>query len=198
MAGTAVDEDEQLSDEQIAVIKQGWDGAASVDDLAVSAHALYAIGCYNSALEEFSILIQRGYSPHQLIRPMAKSLAHLKPPQELAEAVDRLAARLIKDPKANFAFKLSLAEELIESRQIDSSFELCRRLDRCAAIPSAYRSRLEALKKKLNTSPRKARSRTRKKEHPDGSVSAPASVMERMRSAVKAFTARMRPPKSGA
>jgi len=197
MAGTAVDGREQLSDEQIAVIRQGWDGAASVDDLAVSAHALCAIGCYSSALEEFSTLIQRGYSPHRLVGAMATCLAHLNPPRELVDAVDRLAAGLFKDPRHNFAFKLLLAEEMTKNHLIDSALELCRHLGRSTALSSAYRARLEALKKNIASSPRKTLPRAHKKELSGGTVPASPSFLQRMRAAVKAFTLRMRSPRNG-
>jgi len=180
----AVDECEQLSDEQIAIIRQGWCDNASVDDLAGSAHALYAMGRYGNALEEFSILIRRGCSPHHIIGAMASCLAHLNRPFELVEAVDRLAAGLFQDSKNSFAFKLALAEEMIKGRFVEHSMELSRYLARHSGIPGAYRIRLEALNKNLKSSFRKPHSPGQKPAVAGGAVAVSPSVIQRIRAAV--------------
>lgn len=181
---TAIDERDQLSDEQIAVIRQGWCDDASIDDLAGSAHALHAMGRYGNALEEFSILIRRGYSPHHIIGAMATCLARLNSPQELVDAVDRLAAGLFQDSKNNFAFKLSLAEAMVKSRFVEHSMELSRHLARHSGIPDAYRIRMEALNKNLKSSFRKSHSTGRKPGAAAGAVAVPPSVIQRIRAAV--------------
>jgi tetratricopeptide (TPR) repeat protein len=184
LAGTIADECEQLSDEQIAVIRKGWTDDASVDELAGSAHALHSMGRFGNALEEFSILIRRGYSPHHIIRAMASCLARLNPPQELVDAVDRLAAGLFQDSKNNFAFKLSLAEEMVKSRFVEHSMELSRHLARHSGIPGAYRIRMEALNKSLKSSFRKTHAPDRKPAGPSGAIPVSPSVIQRIRAAV--------------
>jgi hypothetical protein len=195
MVGTAIDEREQLSDEQIAVIRQGWCDDASEDDLACSAHALYAMGRYENALAEFSILIQRGNSPHHTIGAMAHCLAQLNPPQTVVDAVDRLAAGLFQDSKNNFAFKLSLAEEMIKGRFVAHSLELSRYLAEHSGIPSAYRTRMEALDKNLKSSFRKSHPPAREPGASNGAVSASPSLIQRLRAAVGTFAAKRRSPK---
>lgn len=195
MAGTATDEREQLSDEQIAVIRQGWCDDASVDDLAGAAHALYTMGRYANALEEFSKLIRRGYSAHHAIGAMAHCLAQLNPPQEVVAAVDRLAAGLFQDSRNNFAFKLSLAEEMIKARFTAHSLELSRNLASHSGIPSAYRVRMESLAKNLRASIRKSHSSLRERSTLSGAVSASPSIIQRMRAAFGSMGSRSRSSK---
>jgi hypothetical protein len=197
MVGTETVGHEELTDEQIAVIKEGWYGEASVDDLAVSAHALHAMGCHHNALEEFATLIQQGYSAHHIINPMAECLAHLNPPQDIVAAVDRLAAGLFQDPKNNFAFQLSLAEEMNKDRFSAHALALSLHLGGCSRIPSSYRVRLETLTKSSKSSSRQARQRARKKDLTSGASPASPSALHRIRAAVLSFAARMRSPKNG-
>lgn len=184
LASAAGNECEQLSDEQIAIIRQGWSDDASEDDLAGSAHALHAMGRYCNALEEFSILIRRGYSPHHIIGAMASCLAHLNRPLELVDAVDRLAAGLFQDSKNNFAFKLALAEEMVKGRFVEHSMELSRYLGRHSGIPGAYRIRLETLNKNLKCSFRKTHPSGSNPAAAGGAVAVSPSVLQRIRAAV--------------
>jgi tetratricopeptide (TPR) repeat protein len=195
--GSATAECEKLSDEQIAIIKAGWGSDASVDDLAVSADALHVMGCHRNALEEFRILIQKGYSPHRIIGMMANSLARLNPPSELVEAVDRLATGLSQDPKAKFALKLSLAEEMLKGQFIAHALELSRNLIKSKNISSSYKTRLEGLIKQLKSSLRKTHSPSPNGAPSAKTASAPSSVVQRICAAVKALTSRMRSTKTG-
>lgn len=192
MVCTASDGGEVLSEEQIAVIKEGWGGEASVDDLAVSAHALHAMGCYGNALEEFAALIRQGYSAHRLLSPMAACLVRLNPPQGLVDAVDRLAAGLFPDPKNSFALELSLAEEMIKGRFSEHAHALSLHLAQYRGMPASYRVRMEALIKNLKALPRQALPQAPKRERDPGAASGPASVIRRLRGAVGGLAARMR------
>jgi tetratricopeptide (TPR) repeat protein len=196
MVCDVIDEHDQLSDEQVAVIRQGWNDDASVEDLAVSAHALHAMGCYTNALDEFVTLIRRGYSPHHVIAPMAKCLAQLNPPQELADAVDRLAAELFQDFKNRFAFKLSLAEEMIKNQFIDHAFGLRRDLALHSDIPLAYLVRLETLDKNLKSLNRRVTPELRNKGLSDSAGSESPSVFHRVHGRLKALIGGLRSPKS--
>ncbi len=198
MVGSAADEHEALSGEQIAVIRQGWSDDASLEDLAVSAHALHAMGCCSNALEEFSLLIRRGYSAHRIIGAMAQCLAKLNSPPKLVEAVDCLAAELFQDAKNNFAFKLSLAEEMIKARFVYHSMVLSRHLSCCTGISVSYQVRLQALAKNLKSVSRKRLlPPARKKDSPPAAGPAAPSGVRRIWAAVKAIPARVRFPKSG-
>jgi len=196
MVGTASDGGEALSDEQIAVIKEGWSGEASVDDLAVSAHALHAMGCYGNALEEFAALVQQGYSAHRLLRPMAECLVRLNPPQGLADAVDRLAVGLFPDLRNSFALKLSLAEEMIKGRFNEHAHALSLHLVQYSGMPASYRVRMEALIKSLKALPRQASPQAPRGDRAPGAASGPPSVIQRLRAAVGGFVARMRSSKN--
>ena len=196
MAGTASEGEEELSEGQIAVIKEGWRGEASVEDLAVSAHALHAMGCYSNALEEFATLIQRGYSAHRLLNPMAACLVRLNPPQDILETVDRLAAGLFPDPKSNFAFKLSLAEEMIKGRFNEHAHALSLHLVQYSGMPASYRVRMEALIKNLKALPRQTLPQAPKRDRVPGAAAGPPSVIQRLRGVVEGLAARMRSPKN--
>jgi hypothetical protein len=108
---------EALSDAQLDVIRQGWcgEGEGPVEDLAVCAQALHAVGSCRNALKEFGLLIRRGYPVQRVVGAMADCLARLHAPAALEAAVDRLAAVLFRASQARLEFTQSLAEELVKA-----------------------------------------------------------------------------------
>jgi tetratricopeptide (TPR) repeat protein len=195
MDAAAVHDHEQLSDEQIAIIKEGWGGETSVEEIAVSAHALHAMGCYRHALEEFSTLMQQGYYPRRVIGAMADCLARLNPIPELGEAIDRLAAKLLKEPKNNFAFKLCLLDELIKGQFVEHALELSRQLKQASEMPRPYRTHLEGLMKQLKPLARRKSSPSKHIDSSTETTCASASAVQRICAMAKALFARVRPPK---
>jgi tetratricopeptide (TPR) repeat protein len=152
MSGTGLDEHQQLSEEQIAVIREGWCENCTLDDVVVSGQALHALERYGDALREFKTSIQRGYSAHRVITPVADCLLHLHAPSELSGRVADLTAEIFQDPKEAFNFMLSLSEQMLTAGARDHAAALGRYLDEFKGVPPNYRARLEALLKSLKSS----------------------------------------------
>jgi tetratricopeptide (TPR) repeat protein len=153
IAAIDVEERQQVSEEQIAVIKQGWSENAALDDLIVAARELHALGRYGDALQEFSRSIQRGYSPHRVIAPVADCLIHLNAPQEIPGSVRVLAREMFQDPKETYSFMLALAEQMLKEGHRKHAAALGWGLAEFDRAPASYRSRLEALIKGLKSFP---------------------------------------------
>jgi tetratricopeptide (TPR) repeat protein len=152
IAGIDLEERQQVSEEQIAVIKQGWSENAAIDDLVVCAQELHALGRYGDALEEFRESIQKGYSPHRVIAPVADCLIHLHGTQEMPGYVKDLAGVMFQDPKETYNFMLSLAEQMLKDGNREHAAALCWHLAEFDRVPHSYRRRLEALLKALKSS----------------------------------------------
>jgi tetratricopeptide (TPR) repeat protein len=152
MAGTGLEEHQQLSEEQLAVIRQGWCENSTLEDVVVSGQALHALGCHGDALREFKTSIQKGYSAHRIIAPVADCLLHLHAPQELCGRVADLTAEMFPDPKEGFNFMLALAEQMLTAGARDHAAALGRYLNEFKGVPPNYRTRLDALSKSLQSS----------------------------------------------
>lgn len=190
MAGAALEESQQLSEEQIAVIRQGWSENASVDELVVCAHSLHALGRRGEALLEFQKSIQKGYSPHRVISPMSDCLTHLHEPRHLLDAVNGLTAEMVHSTKERFNIALALAEQMWKTGNEEHAAAIARHLAEFKGVPKDYRMRLDALLKSIKSS------KTLKKpfptpdtQTPDGTSSS-RSVSMWIRKALSAFTAR--------
>jgi tetratricopeptide (TPR) repeat protein len=190
MAGVALDEGQQLSEEQIAVIRQGWSENATTDELVVSANTLHALGRYSDALGELSKAVQKGHSLHRAIGPMADCLAHLHEPESLPGGVQALILEMGQNPKAFFPITLSVAEHMWKAGKREHAAALGRHLSEYKGVPRDYRTRLEALLRSIKSS------KAPKKPLPDPDSptavepSAFRSLFERVRKAFRSFTAR--------
>lgn len=190
LAGAALDEDRQLSEEQIAVIRQGWSENATVEELVVSANSLHALGRYGDALLEFRKSIQKGYSLHRGIGFLADCLVHLHEPRQLLGVVEGLAAEMVQSNKERFNMTLSLAEQMWKTGKGEHAAAIARHLADFKGVPKDYRMRLDALLKNLKS--------TKLKEEPlpnpetQTPVEPPRfrSISERIRKAFNSFTAR--------
>ena len=166
MSGTALEEHQQLSEEQIAVIREGWCENSTTDDVVVCGQALHALGRHGDALVEFRTSIQKGYSVHRVIAPLADCLVHLHAPHELPGRVKDLTAEMFRDPKEAFNFMLSLSEQMLTAGDREHAAALGRHLTEFKGVPPNYRTRLEALLKTLKSSGTKKRD-LQAKDHPD-------------------------------
>jgi tetratricopeptide (TPR) repeat protein len=190
IAGIDLEERQQLSVEQIAVIKQGWCESAVIDDFVVCAQELHALGRHGDALEEFRRSIQKGYSPHRVIAPVADCLIHLHGPQEMPGHVKDLAGEMFQDPKETFNFMLSLAEQMLKNGNREHAAALGWHLAEFNRVPSSYSTRLDALLKALKSSI------TKKKPIPAQDHPAPSgstlfrSILRWIRNAFRSFASR--------
>jgi tetratricopeptide (TPR) repeat protein len=183
LTGAALDEGQQLSEEQIAVIRQGWSENATTDELVVSANTLHALGRYSDALEELGKAVQKGHSLHRAIGPMADCLAHLYEPESLLGGVHALITEMGQSPKAVFPITLSLAEHMWKAGKREHAAALGRHMADYKGVPRDYRTRLDALLKNIKSS--KALKRPLPDPDSPASVepSAFRSIFERIRNA---------------
>jgi len=189
MAGAALDEVQQLSEEQIAVIRKGWSENATVDELVVCANSLHALGRYDDALLELSKSVQKGYSPHRVIGALADCLVHLHEPQHLLGVIVGLTADMARSNKERYNITLALAEQMWKTGNGEHAAAIARRLAEYKGVPRDYRTRLDALLKSiksdktLRTPTPDPDSRTSVARSPSG------SIFERIRKALSSFTA---------
>ena len=190
LAGAGLEESQQLSEEQITVIRQGWSENATVDELVVCAHSLHALGRHGEALLEFRNSIQKGYSPHRVIGPMSDCLIHLHEPRHVLDGVNGLTAEMVKSTKERFNITLSLAEQMWKTGHEEHAVAIARHLTEFKGVPKDYRMRLDALLQSIKSS------KTLKKHIPTPDAQAPdetpssRSIFERIRKALSSFSAR--------
>jgi len=190
MSGSAFEEHQQLSEEQIAVIREGWCESATQEDLVVCAHALHALGRHGDALVEFCTSIQKGYSIHRVIAPLADCLVHLHEPHEIAGRVNGLAAEMFQNSKEAFNCMLSLSEQMLKNGNCEHAAALGRHLAEFQGVPRNYRTRLDILLKTLTSSKAKKKP-IQAQDHPNPTDSPPSrSILRWIRNAFRSFAAR--------
>lgn len=192
MSGTALEEHQQLSEEQIAVIREGWGENSTLDDFVVCGQALHALGRHGDALLEFRTSIQKGGSAHRVITPLADCLVHLHAPHELPGRVTDLTAEMFRDPKETFNFMLSLSEQMLAAGDHEHAAALGRHLDEFKGVPPNYRKRLDAVLKTLKSSETKKKFRPAKTQPDTADPFASRSMLLRIRDAFRSFMSRVR------
>ncbi|MCU0559097.1 MAG: tetratricopeptide repeat protein [Desulfobacterales bacterium] len=146
----SVDECATLSAEHIALIRQGWSPEATPQEIFVSAGSFCEVGCYAEALQEFQSLIRKGVPAERMSGLLASCLRHLHRPENLASAVDRLAAEAGMDPVAGGALRVAVAEKLFQQGHVDHAVSMVLALSRPdGAVPEPVRRRLAALSAKM-------------------------------------------------
>jgi len=190
LAAAGLEESQQLAEEQIAVIRQGWSENATVDEFVVCAHSLHALGRHGEALLEFRKSIQKGYSPHRVIGPMADCLARLHEPRQVLEAVNDLSAEMARSTKERFNIALALAEQMEKTGNGEHAAAVARHLAGFKGLPKDYQVRLDALLKELK--PSKSSSKPAPSPETPTPAAPPAfrSISEWIRKAFSSFTAR--------
>jgi tetratricopeptide (TPR) repeat protein len=158
MSGTGLEEHQQLSEEQIAIIREGWSEGAAIEDFVVCGQALHALGRHRDALAEFRTSIQKGYSAHRVIAPLADCLVHLHAPHELPVRVTDLTEGIFQNSKERFNFMLALSEQMLADGDQEHAAALGRHLAEFKGVPPNYRMRLDTLLKTLKSSPTSPRS----------------------------------------
>ena len=192
MAGTALEEHQQLSEEQIAVIREGWCDNSTMDDGVVCGQALYALGRHGDALAEFRTSIQRGCSAHRVIAPLADCLVHLHAPHELPGRVADLAAEMFQDPKEAYNFMLSISEQMLAAGDREHAAALGRHLADFKGVPPNHRKRLDALLKALKSSETKRKSYPATDQPDTTDPTSSRSILLRIRDAFRSLTSRHR------
>jgi len=192
MSGSALEEHQQLSEEQIAIIREGWCENSTLDDVVVCGQALHALGRHSDALVEFRTSIQKGYSAHRVIAPVADCLARLHQPHELPGLVSDWTAGMFQDPQETFNFMLSLSEQMLAAGDREHAAALGRYLDSFKGVRPNYRRRLDALLKTLKSSATKKKS-LQAEDHLDPvDPTLSRSVLLRIRAALRSLISRDR------
>lgn len=151
LEGGSFDEGQQLSEEQIAVIRCGWGDDATLDEFAVCAESLHGLGLFEDALVEFRNSVQKGYSPRRVIEPVADCLVRLHEPLPAAEALDLWAAETVQGGRERFNISLSIAEQMWKTGHGEHAAAIARHLAVVREIPGEYRVRLDILLENCRT-----------------------------------------------
>jgi len=192
MSAAAFEEHQQLSEEQIAVIREGWCENSTLEDVVVCGQALHALGRHGDALVEFRNSIQKGYSAHRVLAPVADCFVHLHAPHELPGRVTDFAAEMFREPKEGFNFMLSLSEQMLTTGDHEHAAALGRHLAAFKGVPPNYRKRLDALLKTLKSSKTEKKSRQAKDQPETADPTPSRSILLRIRDAFKSLTSRDR------
>ena len=142
----SVDECSCLSDEQIALIRQGWSAEATTEEIIVSASSFDEVGRFADDFKEFKTLIRKGVPVDRMIGPLASCLRHLHRPEELAPAVVRLAEEICADPAAGASLRVVIAEKLYQQGYFDHAASLVLGLSQTdSSLPGEVQGRLSVL-----------------------------------------------------
>ena len=143
----ASDEQAAVSDEQIEVIRRGWDGSDAIEDHFECAVCLHALGRCEDALGEFATAAAKGLSLDRILPQLADCLARAYPPPVVPDEAVRLAGTILPNPTPDtvLRFELVMAELMTGGGQLEHAAALTRRLVVSGAVPERYRARLRTL-----------------------------------------------------
>lgn len=111
---SALEECQAISDEQIAVIRQGWLDPPGFDEIFTTGKAFYQLRRYGDALGEFKKLGRNVDELNRAIGAIAACLIRLYGPGDLPAAVDQLASGLLRNSKAALSFRVAIAEKALK------------------------------------------------------------------------------------
>jgi tetratricopeptide (TPR) repeat protein len=187
------EECQALSDEQIAIIKQGWGKHATVEDIVTCATSFYQMGRYADALDELKKLGPKGFAPKRATGAIAACLVQLHRPEALPAAADQLASELFRGAGDILSFQLAVAEKLYKRGRGDHCRLLLRHVGRHRSISPEIRSRIVALAKEMDASVTSCASEpsARRGAHSDGTAASARSGFDRIRGAAKALGRRL-------
>jgi len=189
----ASEERQELSDEQIAVIKQGWGEHAAVEDIVTCAKSFYQVGRYGDALEELKKLGPKGHASKRATGPVAACLVQLHRPEALPAAVDQLASELFREAEDILSFQLAIAEKMLKGGRRDHCRLLLRHVGCHPSVSAEIRRRIFALAHELDASdPSPAAGPSAGSgTHSDGTDASARSGFDRIRDAAKALGRRL-------
>lgn len=140
------EEREALADEQIAVIKQGWCGNATVEEMWTCALDFLRLGHFRHALEELEMLSRIPGARQRLSGAYAACLVHLHDPETMACAADAMARKGIRDSRAAIAFQMAIAQKALAWGYLEHARSLLRHISRrYRGLPAEISDRLFAL-----------------------------------------------------
>jgi tetratricopeptide (TPR) repeat protein len=139
------EECEDLSNEQIAVIKQGWSAQDSAADILSCAESFYHLGRFAEALAELKKLKRKRGAPKSAIGLIAACLIQLHSSEGLPAALDRLAGELFQDSRAIPSFHLAVAEKTLKWGRLEHARSVLRYVRRYKGLSPELHERMLAL-----------------------------------------------------
>jgi hypothetical protein len=110
----ALEECQAISDEQIAVLKQGWRDQSGFDEIFTTGKTFYQLRRYDDAIGELKKLSRNVDELKRITGAVAACLIRLYGPGDLPAAVDQLASELLRDSKAALSFRAAIAEKALK------------------------------------------------------------------------------------
>jgi tetratricopeptide (TPR) repeat protein len=136
---------QELSGDEIEIIKKGWGEAASGVDILVCAQAFMDIGRYGDALKEFKTLILNGSDHKHLVYSITECFLQLFNAQGLPSEADQYAKSIFEDSDAILKLQIAIAVQLLKRSKLDHALELYRHLSAKDSSSKKIQTRLTAL-----------------------------------------------------
>jgi hypothetical protein len=147
-----VNECQALSDEQIAVIKQGWAGNATIEEMRGCALEFFRLGHFRHAIEELKMLSRVPGAGQRLAGAFAACLIRLHRPAALPMAAGKIARELFRDYQTIILFQIAIAEKAVEFKRPDHALSMLRHVHcRYRGLPPEISERLLALARRLGS-----------------------------------------------
>jgi hypothetical protein len=147
---SALEECQAISDEQIAVIKQGWGDHPGFDEIFTTGKTFYQLRRYGDALGEFKKLSRNADELKRAIGAMAACLIRLHGPEDLPAAVDHLAGELLRSSKAVFYYRTAIAEKALKWGYREHARSVLQHIRRHKDLPAEIQKRIFALARELS------------------------------------------------
>ena len=112
LASSPPDEQAVVSDEQIGIVRRGWDGSDTLDDHRECAECLHALGRWAEALGEYRAAVRKGLPLNRILPQLADCLSRAYPPPAVSDETARFATGMLRDPGGIFHFELIMAERM--------------------------------------------------------------------------------------
>lgn len=147
-----LEECQAVSDEQIAVIKEGWRDQPVFDEIFTCASTFYQLRRFGDALEELKKLSRNKTDLKRATGAIAACLIQLHGPESIAIAADRLAKELFNTQNAILSFQTALAEKVSNLGSREQSLSMFRYLKGYKDLPPEIQSRIFNIARKLANS----------------------------------------------
>jgi len=144
------EEAQQLSVDQIDIIKKGWSASATEADFLVCARVFMQIGRHADALIEFGNMILRGSAFESLSPSITDCFVQLFEPETLPFQVGRYANALFSDDDRRLDFQIAIAEQLFHRGQTDHAVAFYRQLRQSRTGSLGTEARLATLGKRIS------------------------------------------------
>jgi hypothetical protein len=190
---SCADEASRLSDDQIALIRQGWSEDATAEEIIVSAATFHEMGRYADALLECKALLRKGVPIEHVGGLLASCLKHLHPPENVASAAAQLASEVCGGPVEGVSLQVLIAEALHQRGHFDHVVPLVLRLSEARHLATAdLQRRLVELSGKLVHSHPDAPDNDTRPRQGDSNRPAGRSAGGSIRRALRQFVRRLR------